>query len=91
MSNQFPALERMKEVQPESQAIGGFIEWLYENGMVICERVSSVDCPYAPVICSIENLLARYFDIDMKAVERERQVILEEAAMYAGGMSDAKP
>lgn len=84
---QFPTLARMKEVQPESQAIGGFIEWLEENNMVICERVRSVDCPYLPVVYTIENLLARYFEIDMQAVERERRQILESLAKL-GPMKD---
>lgn len=69
-----PTLDLMVAVHPESQAIGNFIAWLEENGMHIAVYYNrSQTCPINE---SIEQLLARYFDIDLNVAEKERCAIL---------------
>jgi hypothetical protein len=75
----YPECERLKAVSGESQAIGNFIEWLGEERMFIVkyEKVEGYrDEQALPVTKSIEQMLADYFDIDLKKVEKERRAIL---------------
>lgn len=74
---QFPELAKMQAVQDQSQAIGEFIEWLGENGLAICtSNAGSRGESFYPVAVATEEMLARHFGIDLKAVERERRAVL---------------
>lgn len=75
-AKKYPALAKMESVQDESQALGAFLEWLQENGMTICEPSGFHTMPHMPITASIEALLARYFEVDLVAVENERRAIL---------------
>lgn len=78
-SKEFPELAKMQAVQSESQAIGEFIEWLGANGMQICTTASGLrGTIFYPVLQSTDDLLARHFNIDLQAVERERRTVLAE-------------
>lgn len=70
----------MLAVKPQSQAIGQFIDWLTEQGMEICKRED--DARLWPVDETIEGLLARHFEIDLKKAEREKCALLD--AIRAG-------
>ncbi len=76
-----PELDKMKSIQGQSQQIGQFLDWLQgDGGMTIAEYLGTDteagDVLY-PVQDSIEKILAAYFKIDLKKVERERQAILD--------------
>jgi len=72
-----PQLARMEEVQDESQMVYNFIEWLGQHGMAICTTEDGLrGTRFFPVMESAEALLARYFGIDLNAVERERRAVL---------------
>lgn len=74
---QFPELAKMQAVQDQSQAIGEFIEWLGENGMAICSGNAGLrGDSFYPVAVATEEMLARHFRIDLKAVEQERRAVL---------------
>lgn len=79
---EYPEIGKMKAVQSQSRLIGEFIEWLHENGMRIGEWVECVyskqQSDFQPIQMNIEQILAKYFQIDLKKVEEERQAILEE-------------
>lgn len=78
-ATKYPQLARMATVQGQSQSIGEFIEWLGENGMVICTSDDGLrGTRFFPVLESIEQLLARHFEVDLNAVERERRQVLAE-------------
>jgi hypothetical protein len=78
-STKYPQLSVMVSVQGQSQAIGDFIEWLGENGMVICTSSEGLrGTNFCPVLESTEKLLARHFGVDLDAVERERRQMLAE-------------
>ena len=72
-----PHLNRMVEVHAESQAIGEFLEWLGKQRIDLCSVISgSGHDRWAPITDGTEKLLARYFDIDLDAVENERRALL---------------
>jgi len=74
---QFPQLARMQAVQEQSQAIGEFIEWLGQNGMAICTSEEGLRGDrFYPVMVPTEELLARHFDVDLQAAEKERRATL---------------
>ena len=75
MDENYPAIEKMKSVQKESQVIGDFLEWLDEQGLRICsidDETGELHTAY----CSIEKRLAIYFDIDLVEVDKEKRQIL---------------
>lgn len=85
----YPQLAKMEQVQAESQAIGAFIEWLSENKMFIGTHVlpeGHVHEIAVPIAEGTEQLLARHFEVDLNAVERERRAVLaaHNTAMEAG-------
>ena len=83
-STQFPQLAKMEAAQEPSQAIGEFIEWLGQNGMAICASEDRLrGSEFFPVLISTEELLARYFNIDLKTVEKERRSILDIARQFS--------
>lgn len=70
-------LARIAEVQPESQSISDFIDWLSAQRLYICETADGVrDTRFSPILESREALLARYFGIDLQEAERERRDVL---------------
>lgn len=80
MKPETPTLDKMLANQPESQAIGNFLEWLTEKGMFVAHDVeveNRRDKVTQPVYQTTEQLLARYFDVDLAEAEREKQKILE--------------
>jgi hypothetical protein len=64
---QYPEHEKLKEIQPKSQAIGDFLEWMKAE----FPKETRLP-PY-----SIPFLLAEYFEIDEAELEREKRAMLE--------------
>lgn len=75
-----PETQKMIDAAPESQSIGEFVEWLSTKGMHIAEYAEYekgvLRSQLVPVSRGIEDILAEYFGIDLKAVEKERREIL---------------
>lgn len=75
-----PESARLSAVSSQSQPIGEFLDWLnYDLGVTLC--VLDDHDRFQPargmgVFTSIEQLLARYFGIDLERVERERRRLL---------------
>ncbi len=93
MTEQIPELERLGKVKEKSQEIGNFLESLSTQGLIICQRhkhnkgckdeVGDNMCGYngeedVPVMIATEQLLADYFNINLKKVEEEKRKILED-------------
>ena len=73
-----PALDKQASVRGESQPIGLFLEYLQQKGIMLCREGSEKsDFPYIPIRENIEQLLADYFEIDLKACEEERRALLK--------------
>jgi NAD-specific glutamate dehydrogenase len=79
-----PTLNKMLMVKEDSQKIGEFLEWLQEENFTIC-RMGEFDY-YIPARQSIEEMCAKYFNIDLKKAEKERQGILDEFRKNAEGV-----
>lgn len=85
-----PETGKMLAVKDQSTAIGGFLEWLDEKGLWLCRSATKEDTrdddgestgtregDLLPVYKSKEILLAEYFNIDLKKVEKEKRALLE--------------
>lgn len=58
-----PQCDKVLAVNKESQKIGEFLEWAEREGLVELHQ-------------RIDVMLAKYFDIDLDEVERERRMLL---------------
>ena len=70
--NTITELQKMKMVKAESLTLTEFVDWLEQNNMRICKRVNSEYAPYEVIMESYERLFARFFDIDMNKVEKNK-------------------
>lgn len=75
----YPEHDKLRAVRDESQAIGQFLEWLGENGLVICsfEEYKRTG-EYIPDGRSIQQILADYFEIDLNKLDDEKRAMLNE-------------
>lgn len=76
----YPECEKLAAVSAESQKIGCFLDWLFENGMFIARYIKADGYrneQAMPIDENIERLLARYFEIDLNKVENERRALIE--------------
>lgn len=70
-----PALDSIQKARDEgSEVIGAFLEWLQTQGLDICSPDDWGDMQ--PERLTSEQMLARYFNIDLDAAEREREALL---------------
>jgi len=71
-----PECDKMLKVAQDSHKLGEFIDWLNGQEITLCTWDSYneqyVNCHENP-----ENLLARYFGIDLKKVEQEKRALLD--------------
>jgi hypothetical protein len=65
-----PTLHRIEHVLGEWDAIGAFLDWAHNNGMELCEIATG-----KPFTVPLKTLLARCYDIDLAAAEREKQLL----------------
>ncbi len=74
-------LDKIKVVSEKSQEIGNFLDWLEEIGYHIAEY-KEVDEFEEEQLVTIylprEQILAKYFKIDLDKAEKERVLILED-------------
>ena len=82
--------ERVSQVKDKSQAIGEFLQWLADQGIQLGKYVNDEIKTYdgdsdsftvthfRPHHERIEDLLARYYNIDLNKLEREKREMLAE-------------
>lgn len=76
MKDKYPEHEKLKEIQPDSQKIGEFLEWLQdEKRLELCHFVGD---ELVPSYTSKMQLLAEFFEIDQKKIEEEKQAMIDE-------------
>jgi hypothetical protein len=74
-----PEIDKLNSEAMRHRITGEFIEWLSDNDFTICERVQNTGwgtSTYVPTPMSLEQLLARYLEIDLNKVEDERRAYL---------------
>ena len=76
---QTPMLDKMGSVKDDSQKLGAFLEWLQGRNVWLCMQNLDPwgEADYCPIAQGIEEVLAEYFEIDLRAVEYERRALLE--------------
>ena len=67
-----PTLDRILEIQEQSELCGDFLDW-FLNKYAVFERRQKRESPFV----NPERLLADFFDIDLDEAERERESILK--------------
>lgn len=76
-----PTLDRLLEIQEQSELCGEFLDWfLYKYA--VFERRQRRESPFvnaygASDYINKERLLAEFFDINLEEAEREKQSMLE--------------
>lgn len=74
-----PELDKILAVREKSQIIGEFLDTAREEGVELCEAEETARGErWYPMKNSVEQMLARYFDIDLEKCEKERVALLEE-------------
>lgn len=76
-----PTLDKMVEIQEQSQLCGEFLDWFLRKYTVF-DRKQKRESPYANVMgngdyINKEKLLAEFFDIDLDEAEREKDMLLQ--------------
>ncbi len=67
---------KLNRVKDKSQAIGEFLDWLSEQrGIALC-KYDPAHPPYWPIHKRTEQLLAEFFQIDLKKIEDEKRAML---------------
>ena len=78
-SKQYPECEKLGAVRDKSQLIGEFLDWLSDYEIVLARyNPNSRLDQLMEHSESTESLLAKFFDIDMGEVERERQQMIDD-------------
>lgn len=83
--NEFPEHEKLQKVKSQSQAIGGFLDWLNEQECSICklvvirQNIMREDLfEWYPVCHSITKWLEKYFEIDGMKLDKEKKQMLAQ-------------
>lgn len=75
-----PILDRIRTMQPQSQVVGEFIEWLTnEKSIRLCRAQRDPgpwDDIWLPIQQSNDSLLHEFFGINTDKEEKERQAVL---------------
>jgi len=73
---EYPEHEKQRAIIEQSQAIGEFLDiFLPSKGIVLAEYEGS---RLFPAHQSITNLLAEFFDIDLKKIDEEKDRMLDK-------------
>ncbi len=75
-----PELDKIKKVCEKSQEIGNFLDWLGSIGYYTAEYKKFDDVEDEVLVTTHlnrEEILAKYFKIDLVKAEKERQAILD--------------
>lgn len=75
--------EKLNQLDGENQVIGAFLEWLNNIGYHLCENLDypTEEDPESGMVHIRENteqLLAKYFSIDLDKLEQEKRQMLDE-------------
>ena len=84
-----PTLEKLKEIQEESELCGKFLDWFLKRYTVF-DRKQVRESPFADVkgagdYINKEQLLAEFFDIDLDEANKERELLLKSLQEHKQG------
>lgn len=76
----YPEHALLKELQPKSQAIHEFIDWLQsEKRICLAEYLAPKSERMYPTNKNVTGLVAEFLEIDLKALENEKLHMIEES------------
>lgn len=82
-----PTLDRMLEIQEQSQLCGEFLDWLLSKYTMYDKKMKR-ESPFMDVMrdcgdyINKEKLLAEFFDIDLDEAEKEKTICLKAVVDY---------
>ena len=89
---ELPEHEKLKLVKDRSQSIYDFLEWCAEQGMALASY--GEERGYRDTLFHVgesrEQLLARFFEIDLDKLENEKRAIIEEMRAFSA-VSSSNP
>ncbi|RMH18203.1 MAG: hypothetical protein D6698_07410 [Gammaproteobacteria bacterium] len=71
--SEYPEHERLRRIQPLSQAIYDFLEWSSEKGYILGEWIGDT---LFPAGIDRREMIAEFFEIDLKKLEEEKRDML---------------
>lgn len=76
----YPQHEKLRAIRDQSQTIYDFLEWGQEQGWHLAEwdTTRKVDDRMMPIQPRTDQVLAKYFGIDLMALEAEKRAMLDE-------------
>ena len=74
-----PECEKLNKVADQYRVIGEFLEWLQvERRVALCKREQADQFgEYRRIRTPTSELLAEYFNVDLKKVDEERRALVE--------------
>lgn len=72
-----PECDKLAAIADQSQEIGEFLDWLGEQGIRLASYTQWDEPVLVEISDSFERLLARYFEIDLDKVDREKWALLK--------------
>lgn len=79
----YPQHAKLKLVQQESQQLGNFLEWLFE--VKEYELGTMGRRGLETVYVKIPDILAEYFEIDQKALSKEKDMMYDDMTKARSG------
>ena len=87
--NEYPEHNKLDSIKERSQLLGEFLDWAHEQDLTLCwydngdnnpdgEQVFGHERGWRPCHDNIETLLAKFYNIDLKKLESEKDQMLEE-------------
>lgn len=80
--SEYPECDKLAKVAEDSNKIGQFLDWCEENDIVLC---TYTELHPSPLQTRREELMAKYYEIDLNKVETERRAILESCRLGLHG------
>lgn len=77
--------QKLSAVNDSSQLLGEFLDWLGTQEMTVAYWVDKPIQSLAPVKLSTNELLARFFDIDLVKLEEEKRAMLNHLRTSQSG------
>jgi hypothetical protein len=90
----YPEHAKLANIQPKSQAIGEFLDWLeQEKNLTLCKPIPKGEeggGQFWPTYIPVRDLLAEFFEIDQNVLEREKRAMLAYQREL-NDLEDARP
>ena len=77
----YPEHEKQGMIQKHAEVLSNFVDWIEEHDMHIVqhhrdEAGALLPCTHDNTVYDYQRLFASFFDIDLKAIEHERRIML---------------